>query len=193
VASRLSFEEGLDLFKNGTLEDLQKKSVDVRNEKNPADRVTFVLDSNPNYTNVCNADCSFCAFYRHPNAKDAYTKTVSQVMEHLEIARRAGISTVLLQGGLNDDLKLDYYVDLVKTAKEKYPDIFPHFFSAPELWNCAKISGVTVRELLQALWDAGLRTVPGGGAEILSERVRLAKIDEAIEEVEEKIEAIEGL
>ena len=173
MASRISFEEGLELFKHAPLEELQKAAVLIRNEKNPPHRVTFVLDSNPNYTNICNADCSFCAFYRHPGAKDSYTKSIDEVMEHLEYARRAGISTVLLQGGLNDELKLDYYVQLVKTARERYPDIFPHFFSAPELWNCAKVSGVTVRELLQALWDAGARTLPGGGAEIISERVRL--------------------
>ena len=94
-------------------------------------------------------------------------------MQHLDLARRAGLTTVLLQGGLNDKLKLDYYVALVKTAKERYPDIFPHFFSAPEIWNAARVSQVTIRQFLQALWDVGLRTLPGGGAEIISERVRM--------------------
>lgn len=169
---RLSFQEGLELFKEAPLEELRARATNVRFIKNPKQIVTFVLDSNPNYTNICNADCSFCAFYRHPGAKDSYEKSVDEVMRHLEFAREAGLSTVLLQGGLNDNLKVDYYVALVKAARERYPDIFPHFFSAPELWNCAKVSQISIEELLKALWDAGQRTIPGGGAEILSERVR---------------------
>lgn len=173
-SSRLSFEEGCALF-NVPLPELQQRAHLVRSEKNPKERVTFVLDSNPNYTNVCNADCSFCAFYRHANAKDAYTKTVDEVMvNHFEFARQAGLSTVMLQGGLNDALKLDYYVDLIHAARTRYPDLYPHCFTASELWNCAKVSGVSIEEALQALWDAGLRSIPGGGAEVLSERVRTA-------------------
>lgn len=171
-SQRISFDEGLALFRNAPLEDLRERAHAIRIQKNPPQRVTFVLDSNPNYTNICNADCSFCAFYRHPGAKDSYEKTVAQTMQHLEFARQAGLSTVLLQGGLNDNLKMDYYIALVKTACEQYPDIYPHFFSAPELWNCARVSGVSVETLLQALWDAGQRSIPGGGAEILSEKVR---------------------
>jgi cyclic dehypoxanthinyl futalosine synthase len=173
-AQRLSFDEGLHLFRNASIEELRARAQVMRNQKNPPQRVTFVLDSNPNYTNICNADCSFCAFYRHPGAKDSYEKTVAQTMQHMEFARQAGLSTVLLQGGLNDNLKMDYYVALVKTAVEQYPDIYPHFFSAPELWNCARVSGVSIETLLQALWEAGQRSIPGGGAEILSEKVRLA-------------------
>ncbi|NGX61808.1 MAG: Cyclic dehypoxanthine futalosine synthase [Chlamydiae bacterium] len=170
---RLSFQEGLDLFQNGSNEQLQKRALEIRNQKNPPNRITFVLDSNPNYTNVCHVDCSFCAFYRHKGAKDVYTKTVDEVLEHLEFARKAGLTTVLLQGGVNNDLPLEYYETLVKQARAKYPDIHPHFFSAVELWNLAKISALSVREVLERLWEAGLRTIPGGGAEILSERVRL--------------------
>ena len=172
MKKRWTFEEGLDLLKNTSLQELQDLAVPIRNEKNPSDRVTFVIDTNPNYTNVCNADCSFCAFYRHQSAKDAYTKTEDQVMEHLQFAQEAGCSTVLLQGGLHPELKLDFYVGLVKRARRDFPQINPHFFTAPELWNCAKVSGISVREVLQALYDAGQRSLPGGGAEILSERVR---------------------
>lgn len=170
---RITFEEGIDLFKRAPLAELQERAQEIRNEKNPKGRVTFVLDSNPNYTNVCNIDCGFCAFYRHPGAKDTYTKSIEEVMEHMERAQRAGLTTVLLQGGVNDELKIDYYEDLVRTARARFPDIHPHFFSAVELWNCARVSGLTVREVLERLWDAGLRTIPGGGAEILSEKVRL--------------------
>lgn len=170
---RITQEEGLELFKNAPLDELQARAQEVRNAKNPERQVTFVLDSNPNYTNVCNIDCGFCAFYRRKSAKDAYTKTVDQVMQHMQRARDAGLTTVLLQGGVNDDLTIDYYVDLVQTARRDYPDIHPHFFSAVELWNCARVSNLTLRETLERLWDAGLRTIPGGGAEVLAERVRL--------------------
>lgn len=172
--TRLTSEEALKLF-DEPLDRLQKRAHQVRCEKNPKERVTFVLDSNPNYTNVCNADCSFCAFYRHDSAKDAYTKTVEEVMQnHFEFARKAGLTTVMLQGGLNSALKLDYYVDLIRTARVRYPDIYPHCFTASEIWNCAKASDVSVEDVLHALWDAGLRSIPGGGAEVLSERVRLS-------------------
>lgn len=170
---RVSFAEGLDLFTKAPLFELQKRAIKIRELKNPEKRVTFVLDSNPNYTNVCNVDCTFCAFYRHRSAKDAYTKSIDEVMVHFERARMAGVTTVLLQGGVNDQLKIDYYVSLVKAAKERYPEIHPHFFTAVELTECARVSNLTIRQVLEQLWEAGLRTIPGGGAEILSERVRL--------------------
>lgn len=170
---RIQSQEGAHLLKHASLEELQARATVIRSEKNPPQRVTFVLDSNPNYTNVCNIDCSFCAFYRHKGAKDAYTKSVDEVMAHMEKAKRAGLTTVLLQGGVNDHLKINYYVGLVKKARTLYPDIHPHFFSAVEIWNCARVSDLSVREVLGKLWEAGLRTIPGGGAEILTERIRL--------------------
>ena len=172
MRNRLDYEEGIELFKHGSLDDLQQRAQEIRQQKHPHNRVTFVLDSNPNYTNVCHIDCTFCAFYRHKGAKDSYTKSVEEVMAHLERASKAGLKTVLLQGGVNDDLKIDYYVELVKTARTRYPHIRPHFFSAVEISNAARVSGITVKEALEKLWEVGLRTIPGGGAEILSERVR---------------------
>lgn len=171
MGQRLEFKEGLRLFQEAPLGELQRRAVELRNLKTPPERVTYVLDSNPNYTNICHVACSFCAFYRTPKAPDAYTETVDQVMEHLSFARKLGLSTVLLQGGLNNALDLSYYVSLVSRARQDYPDIWPHFFSAPEIDHCARMSKVSIREALQALWDAGQRTLPGGGAEILSEKV----------------------
>ena len=171
---RITYKEGLKLFKEASLEELKTEANRLRFELNPKKEVTFVLDSNPNYTNVCNADCSFCAFYRKPSAKDAYTKSVEEVLKHFEIARNAGLTTVLLQGGLNDDLKIEYFEELIRAIKSHYPDIYPHLFSAPEIWNVAKVSGLTLEETLKRLWDAGLRSIPGGGAEIISEKVRLS-------------------
>ncbi len=171
--ARLSFDEGLALFKEAPLEELMSSAAALRNEKNDPTRVTFVQDSNPNYTNICDADCSFCAFFRHASAKDAYKKSVEETLVHMERAKKAGLSTVLLQGGLAD-YPLEFYVNLVKETRRLYPTIHPHFFSAPEIWNCAKVNKISVREVFEALFAAGQRTFPGGGAEILSERVRLA-------------------
>lgn len=168
---RVSFEDGLKLF-HAPLEELQEKAVAIRQAKFPADQVTFIVDSNPNYTNICNIDCSFCAFYRHKNAKDSYTKSIEEVMLHFDKAKKIGITTVLLQGGVNPELPLEYYLTLVHEAIKRYPDIHPHFFTAVELVECAKNNKLPLQEVLEKLWEAGLRTIPGGGAEILSERVR---------------------
>jgi cyclic dehypoxanthinyl futalosine synthase len=173
MTKRITFDEGLRAFRFAPLEDLQEQAQAVRFEKHPDKAVTFVLDSNPNYTNICDADCTFCGFYRKKSAKDAYNKTVDEVMLHLDYAQKAGLTTVLLQGGVHDQITVEYLVSLVKAARERYPDIHPHFFSAIEIWNAAKVSNMTVKQALEALWDAGQRTLPGGGAEILSERVRL--------------------
>lgn len=172
MPARQTFDKGVALLDRAPLDLLRRQAQRVRFALNPRRAVTFVLDSNPNYTNVCVADCTFCAFYRKPGARDSYTKSVEQVMEHLEKARKAGLSTVLLQGGLHPDLPLSYFTDLVRTARARYPEISPHFFSAPEIYQCALVSNCSVREVLQALYDAGQRSLPGGGAEILSEDVR---------------------
>jgi cyclic dehypoxanthinyl futalosine synthase len=173
MAKRIGFEEGLEMFKSASLEELKNLAQAIRFEKHPKKEVTFVLDTNPNYTNVCNADCSFCAFYRKESAKDYYKKNIEEVMMHFQRAKDAGLTTVLLQGGLADDLGIDYYVTIIKEAIKRFPEIHPHCFSAPEIWNCAKVSNINVKDVLSALWDSGQRTLPGGGAEILSERVRL--------------------
>lgn len=172
MEDRILFEEALKLF-NSPLQELQEKAVVIRKKKHPPHQVTFIVDSNPNYTNICNIDCSFCAFYRHKNAKDSYTKSIEEVMQHFEKAKQIGITTVLLQGGVNPDLPLEYYLELVQEACHRYPEIHPHFFTAVELVECAKVHGLSIHEVLKKLWDAGLRTIPGGGAEILSERVRM--------------------
>lgn len=174
MRQRITFSEGLDLFMNAPLETLRQRAMECRYDKNPANTITYVLDTNPNYTNVCNVCCSFCAFWRTPTACDAYTETVEEALLHLAKARELGLTTVLLQGGLNPMLNLDYYVTLVRRARREYPDIHPHFFTASEVEHAARMSHVSTKEALQALYDAGQRTLPGGGAEILSERVHAA-------------------
>ncbi|MGE3954021.1 MAG: CofH family radical SAM protein [Parachlamydiales bacterium] len=171
MSKRLSIEEGIRLLTEAPLEELRERAVALRNARNPPKRVTFVLDSNPNYTNLCNADCSFCAFYRHSGAKDAYQKNLEESLEHVALAAEAGCSTVMFQGGLAD-YPLSFYTSLVRETLSRYPTIYPHYFTAPEIWNCARVNNLSIRDVLEALYDAGQRSLPGGGAEILTERVR---------------------
>jgi cyclic dehypoxanthinyl futalosine synthase len=119
-------------------------------------------------------DCHFCAFYRKPgaNAADAYTHDVEGVMKMMEAAHRLGATTVLLQGGLNPAIPWEFYPAIVREARRRYPDITPHFFSAPEIHQMVEVSGLDLRGVLTALYEAGQRTLPGGGAEILATRVR---------------------
>ena len=172
AVDRISREEGLALFKEAELLDLGARAQEIRFRKNPRPDVTFVIDSNPNYTNVCVTDCSFCAFYRKPGAKDSYTLTVEQVMEKVRAASDLGATTVLLQGGHNPEIPLDYYLTLIRETKSRFPHVAPHFFTASEIQNMAQVSGISIEEVLEKLYEAGQRTLPGGGAEILSERVR---------------------
>jgi cyclic dehypoxanthinyl futalosine synthase len=170
--NRISFEDGLELFKNADLFDLQKAAVEIRNRKNKSDEVTFVIDTNPNYTNACTADCLFCAFYRKPGDSEVYVKTLDEVRQFMKDARSLNATTVLLQGGLHPDLDLEYYLDIIRMTKEEFPEIAPHFWSAPEIDNIVEVENSTIRDILQKMSDAGQKSLPGGGAEILSQKVR---------------------
>ena len=169
---RLSREEGLWLWQQADLLELAQLANRVRYRHNPEPVVTFVIDSNPNYTNVCITDCVFCAFYRKPGSTDGYTLTVEQVMEKIQRAAELGATTVLLQGGHNPAIPLDYYLELVRETRRRFPQVTPHFFTASEVTTMAQVSGLTIREVLERLKDAGQCTLPGGGAEILSDRIR---------------------
>ena len=170
--TRLGREEGLWLWQRGDLLELAQLAQTVRFRLNPEPRVTFVIDSNPNYTNVCITDCVFCAFYRKPGNAEGYTLTVEQVMEKVKRAAEQGATTVLLQGGHNPDLPLDYYTALIRETRARFPQITPHFFTASEITTMAKVSGLTIHQVLEQLKEAGQFTLPGGGAEILSDRIR---------------------
>jgi cyclic dehypoxanthinyl futalosine synthase len=169
---RISPEEGLELLQHSELLDLGDLANEIRFRKNPERWVTFVTDTNPNYTNICNVDCIFCAFYRHPGEEGEYTYSVDEMIHKFKESAAQGVTTVLLQGGVNPALPLDYYVELVEKTVKEVPGVTPHFFSTSEIIGMSQISGYTVREVLQRLWDAGQRTLPGGGAEILSDRVK---------------------
>lgn len=169
---RLTPEEGLFLLRNAELLDLGDLANDIRFKKNPHPYVTFVIDTNPNYTNICNVDCIFCAFYRHPGEEGEYTYSVDHMIRKFKEAAMKGVTTVLLQGGVNPALPFEYYEEMVRRTVQEVPEIYPHFFSTSEIIGMSQVSGLSIREVLQRLWDAGLRSIPGGGAEILSDRVK---------------------
>jgi cyclic dehypoxanthinyl futalosine synthase len=170
---RINREEALFLLSRVDLLDLAPLAMTWRWRHNPAPQVSFVVDTNLNYTNICDAYCSFCAFYRtDPSDPSAYTYTVEQIMEKIGRSVEKGVTTVLMQGGLNSALPLQYYIEMVRETKRRYPMVTPHYWSAPEVMKMCQVSGRSVQEVLQALWDAGQRTMPGGGSEILSNRVK---------------------
>ena len=170
--ARLSREEGLWLWQHGDLMELAHLAEIVRFRHNPEPAVTFVIDSNPNYTNVCITDCVFCAFYRKPGNAEGYTLTIEQVMEKVQHAADLGATTVLLQGGHNPAIPFDYYLSLIRETRRRFPQVTPHFFTASEITNMAQVAGLSIREVLEQLKGAGQFTLPGGGAEILSDRIR---------------------
>lgn len=169
---RISPEEGILLLKKADLLQLGSLADMARRRFNPDGIVTFVADTNPNYTNVCDTECLFCAFWRPDDTSDAYTLSVDKLISMMKTSYHNGATTVLLQGGHNPKLKLDYYIDIVERATKEIPKLHLHAFSAPEIASIAKYEGLTTNEVLQSLWDAGLRTIPGGGAEVLTNKMR---------------------
>jgi cyclic dehypoxanthinyl futalosine synthase len=169
---RVSAEEGVYLLRDAPILELGQLAMEIRWQRNPEPVITFVVDTNPNYTNVCNVDCTFCAFYRPPGHAEAYTYSVEEMMEKVASAVSMGATTVLMQGGVSPELPLDYYIDMVRAVRERFPRVTPHFWSAPEIQGMAAVSGLTTRDVLVRLKEAGQTTLPGGGAEILSEGVR---------------------
>ena len=172
TGERIKPEEGLFLLRDAELLDLAPLAQAVRYRSNPEPVVTFVVDTNLNYTNVCDAYCTFCAFYRTEKDPDKYTYSVDEVMEQVAGAEAKGVTTVLMQGGLNPSLPLEYYTDLIRESRQRFPSVHPHFYSAPEVMKMSQVSGLSVREVLEELQRAGLQTIPGGGSEILSNRVK---------------------
>jgi cyclic dehypoxanthinyl futalosine synthase len=172
TGARVSREEGLWLLKNGGILDLAELAETVRFRLNPERRVTFVIDSNPNYTNVCNIDCIFCAFYRHEGDADSYTHPVDDLIAKFKASATRGVRTVLLQGGVNPAIPFEYYLELVRRTRAEVPEIHPHFFSTSEILGMVEVSGLPLEEVLRQLGEAGLNSIPGGGAEVLSDRVK---------------------
>jgi cyclic dehypoxanthinyl futalosine synthase len=169
---RITRDEGVYLLREAPLLELAPLAMALRYRHNPEKRVTFVIDTNLNYTNICDAYCTFCAFYRTPGQEGEYTYTIEQMMGQFKRASEMGCTTILLQGGLNSDLPFSYYTDLVSETRTRFPDLYPHFYSAPEVKKMEEVSGYPLDEIFKRLYEAGLRSIPGGGAEILTDQVK---------------------
>jgi len=169
---RLGKEEALELIRHGDLKKLGQMASEVKRRLHPDRITTFVVDRNINYTNVCWVDCNFCAFYRHAKDEDAYVLSFEEIDEKIEELLAIGGTQILFQGGVHPKLKIEWYEDLVKHIHEKYPQITIHGFSAVEIDYIARVSRISVEEVLKRLAAKGLSSIPGAGAEILSDRVR---------------------
>jgi cyclic dehypoxanthinyl futalosine synthase len=152
--------------------DLMAHAHAARMRRHPAGEVTFVYDTNPNYTNVCVTHCEFCAFWRSDKAKDAYTLSPAELARRVRTAADAGATTVLLQGGHNPRVRLADWLAYVAAIREACPEVHVHPFSPPEVAYLSDLEGIPTAAILEALYAAGVRTMPGGGAEVLAQRVR---------------------
>ncbi|MCI7711017.1 MAG: dehypoxanthine futalosine cyclase [Helicobacter sp.] len=169
---RVSNAEILDLMKNASLKDLGIRATQIRDALHPSKTITFVVDRNINYTNVCWVDCKFCAFKRRINEEGVYILSFDEIDAKIEELIAIGGTQILFQGGVHPKLKIEWYEDLVSHIHQKYPQITIHGFSAIEINYIAKVSQITIPEVLKRLQVVGLSSVPGAGAEILSDRVR---------------------
>ncbi|MCI0378143.1 MAG: dehypoxanthine futalosine cyclase [Gemmataceae bacterium] len=174
AGEKLSFEEGVALFECKDLNALGQAANAVSRRLHPEPYRTYNIDRNINYTNVCSAVCDFCAFYRKSGDADAYVLPRETLYKKIEETIALGGDQALLQGGNHPTLNLDWYEDLLRDLKKRYPKFNLHAFSAPEIWHFHKLNKLPLREVLQRLKDAGMGSLPGGGGEILVDRVRKA-------------------
>lgn len=145
---------------------------EIRQRKNPGDVVTYIIDRNINYTNVCNVVCTFCAFYRRPGKPDTYVHSIEEIEKRIDETIALGGTGVLMQGGLHPDFNIEWYEELLSTLHVKYPKFQLHCFSPPEIHNISLISKLDYVTIMRRLKAAGLNSMPGGGGEILDDEVR---------------------
>jgi len=168
----LSAEEGVFLFENAPTAELMFVANQLRYFHVPGNVVTWIIDRNSNTTNVCIANCKFCNFYRRPKHNESYVTSIEEYKEKIDETFALGGEQLLLQGGHHPDLGLQYYCDLFRELKALYPNLKLHALGPPEIAHITKLEGSTHLEVLKALMDAGLDSLPGAGAEILNDRVR---------------------
>ncbi len=164
--------QALDLFASHDLIGAGMEADALRRRFHPDGVVTYIIDRNINYTNFCTEYCSFCAFYRPMGHKEGYIQPIEVTLEKIQETLDLGGTGVLMQGGLHPDLKIEWYEEMLRAIKSRFPQIWLHCFSAPEITNIAEVSGLTLRDTIARLRDAGLDSIPGGGAEILDDEVR---------------------
>jgi cyclic dehypoxanthinyl futalosine synthase len=169
---RITDDDALTLLRSRNLVAVGRAADELRNRKLDPRRVTFIIDRNVNYTNVCYTDCDFCAFYRRPgDTREGYLLPKAIIFKKIEETLELGGTALLMQGGHHPDLGVDYYEDLFSSIKARYP-VHLHALSPSEIQHAARRSKITIPQALTRLRDAGLDSLPGGGAEILVDRVR---------------------
>jgi cyclic dehypoxanthinyl futalosine synthase len=171
AGERISAEEGVRLLRDGDFLELASLADAVRERLHPEGIVTYIIDRNINYTNVCNAQCAFCAFYRDVPSSEGYLLSKEQLAQKIEETLALGGNQILLQGGLHPDLGIEYYEELFRWIKSSYP-IWIHGLSPAEVKHICRVSSLSTEEAVRRLVAAGLDSIPGGGAEVLSDRVR---------------------
>ena len=169
---RLTVDEATELYRHAETHVLGRLADGVRERAHPDRVVTYIIDRNVNYTNVCLARCNFCAFYRPVGSEDGYVLAFDEVLQKIEETIAVGGGQLLLQGGHNPDLPLKWYEDLFRTVKGRYPEFKLHALSPPEVLHLSRLSQLSVGDVIDRLVAAGLDSIPGGGAEILVDRVR---------------------
>src|ERR671924_2344323 len=174
AGQRLSPDEGLALLESHDLHALGRAADAITRRLHPEPYRTYNIDRNINYTNVCAAVCDFCAFYRKTGDSDAYVLPREVLYQKIEETVALGGDQILLQGGNHPSLRLEWYEELLRDLKARYPKVNLHAFSAAEVWHFHRLNKLPLREVLARLKDAGLGSLPGGGAEILVDRVRKA-------------------
>ncbi len=168
---QLAPEEWLHVITSTPTDQLTTLADSLRRELHPDGAVTYVVDRNINYTNVCFSVCNFCAFYRKPGHPDGYVLSYEEIYRKVEEMIELGGSGILMQGGLHPDLPLDYYTGLLRELKTRY-GIHLHCFSPTEIYGLSKVTGLSYHDVLTELKDAGLDSLPGGGGEILVDEIR---------------------
>jgi len=172
AGERMSAEDCTTLLESNDFVRIGLAAHEIRMRKNPTDVVTYIIDRNINYTNVCNVVCTFCAFYRRPGKPDTYVHSIEEICKRIDETIDLGGTGVLMQGGLHPDFNIEWYENLLSTLHAKYPRFQLHCFSPPEIHNISLISKLDYETILRRLKDAGLYSMPGGGGEILDDEVR---------------------
>tara|TARA_Y100000589_G_scaffold58179_1_gene48602 strand:- start:10351 stop:11535 length:1185 start_codon:yes stop_codon:yes gene_type:complete len=169
---RLTVEETIELYNDAPLHQLMAVAHHRRCLHNPSNEVTYLVDRNINYTNVCTINCQFCSFYRPPGHEETYTQSYDEIHDRIYELEAIGGSRILMQGGVNPALEFDWYIDLIKALRERHPTIDLDCFSPIEIEGIAEVTQLSTQTVLEQLKDAGMHGLPGGGAEMLVESVR---------------------
>ena len=170
---RISVEEAIVLYEDANLSDLMHVASVRRSIIVPGNEVTYLVDRNINYTNACTINCQFCSFYRPPEHPEAYTQTFDEISSRVSELEEIGGSRILMQGGVNPDLQLSWYTELISKLNQKHPKIHLDCFSPIEIEGIAEVCGISTSQVLRKLKDSGMHGLPGGGAEMLVDDVRL--------------------